>query len=217
MQTLTVTDYNELRKDSQVIEADGFGDKVLRLRDGNFLKLFRRKRLLTSDLLKSYSHRFVDNARELIKLGVPTVEVLVVYKIPSIERTAVCYRPLAGEPLRSWLTSCGTLEKQQLARDLGRFVARLHLSGVYFRSLHLGNILMMPDGRLGLIDVADMRCKGHSLSFSSRLRNFRHMTRYRDDMQLLGASTAILAETYNDMARTSKGFRLKLETILSGL
>ncbi|CAM3759121.1 lipopolysaccharide kinase InaA family protein [Parendozoicomonas haliclonae] len=216
MQTLTATDYNRLREGGEVIEADHFGEKVLRLKDESFLKLFRRKRLLTSDLLKPYSQRFADNARELEQRGIPTVDIITVYRIPSIERTAVHYRPLAGETLRTWLRTCTSLERQQLARELGQFIARLHRSGVYFRSLHLGNVLMMPDGRLGLIDISDMRCTSHSIGLRARLRNFRHLARYREDMELLGDSAAMLAETYNDMAGTSKGFRLKLDTILSG-
>ena len=215
MQILTATDYNRLRDGGRVIEADGFGDKVIILRDGTFLKLFRRKSLLTSELIWPYAMRFANNAHALIQRGIPTVEIKSVYKIPSIRRTAVHYRPLAGETLRKWLGECNELERQQLARDLGRFVAWLHRSGVYFRSLHMGNILRMPDERLGLIDISDMRCYGYSLGENSRLRNFRHMARYRDDIKLLGDSAAILAESYNDMAGAQKGFQQKLDTILA--
>ena len=216
MQTLTATDYEKLREGGKVIEKDGFGDKVIRLRDGNFLKLFRRKRLFTSDLIRPYSVRFALNARELERRGIPTVEIRSVFKIPSIERTAVYYRPLAGETLRNWLEGRSGPEREQLARDFGRFIAWLHRSGVYFRSLHLGNVLIMPDGRLGLIDISDMRCRGFSLGSGSRLRNFRHLARYHNDMKLLGDSAAILAESYNDIAGTSQGFRLKLDNILAG-
>ncbi|MTI15593.1 lipopolysaccharide kinase InaA family protein [Sansalvadorimonas verongulae] len=215
MQILTATDYNRLREGGRVIEADGFGDKVIILQDGTFLKLFRRKRLLTSELIWPYAMRFAENAHALIQRGIPTVEIKSVYKIPSIERTGVHYRPLAGDTLRTWLGECNDLERQHLVRDLGRFIAWLHRSGVYFRSLHMGNILRMPDERFGLIDISDMRCHNYSLSETSRLRNFRHMTRYRDDIKLLGDSTAILAESYNDMAGSSKGFQQKLDKLLA--
>ncbi len=216
MQTLTETDYSRLREGGRVIETDGFGDKVIKLENGNFLKLFRRKRRFSSALLSPYSSRFAKNAGKLARLDIPTVKVESVYKIPAIDRTAVHYRPLPGETLRDWLVDCSDMERLQLARDLGRFIARLHLSGVYFRSLHLGNILKMPDGRLGLIDISDMRCKMGSLREGVRLRNFRHLARYRDDIKLMADTTAILAESYNEMAATSKGFRQKLNRILAG-
>ncbi len=45
MHQLDQTDYLALRENCKVIEQDGFGDKVMILQDGTFLKLFRRKRL----------------------------------------------------------------------------------------------------------------------------------------------------------------------------
>ncbi len=216
MQTLNATDYNKLIKNGQVIEADHFGDKVIRLSDGSFLKLFRRKRLLSSELFRPKVKRFASNAKQLDKRGIPTVTVLNVYRIPSAQRTGVRYQPLSGYTLRQWLMACNEEAQQQLARDLGSFIARLHREGIYFRSLHMGNVLMMSDGHLGLIDIADMRCKNRSLGFGLRLRNFRHMTRYRDDVELLGNSVTLLADTYNEIAQAPAGFRQKLSTILSG-
>lgn len=50
MQAIDHSTYEALRKGAHVLEADGSGDKVLRLADGRMLKLFRRKRLLSSAL-----------------------------------------------------------------------------------------------------------------------------------------------------------------------
>lgn len=214
MQTLSATNYNNLRRNSHVVEADHYGDKVVCLENGHFLKLFRRKRLLSSELFVSYARRFAENARELEQRGIPTVSVLAIYRIPSVERIGVLYQPLEGCTLRVWLQACSDEQRLQLARDLGCFIAQLHDLGIYFRSLHLGNVLMMPDGCLGLIDISDMRCRRHRLGFSARLRNFHHMARYRDDMKLLGSAAALLAEAYNDIVESPSGFRQKLNMIL---
>ena len=64
---------------------------------------------------------------------------------------------------------------------LGAFIAKLHDRGVYFRSLHLGNIVMTPEGTLGLIDIADMRFSRGQLTASQRKRNLRHLLRYPSD------------------------------------
>ena len=50
MQSIDHSTYEALREGAHVLEADGSGDKVLRLADGRMLKLFRRKRLLSSAL-----------------------------------------------------------------------------------------------------------------------------------------------------------------------
>ena len=47
--------YMVLREGAEVLEVDHCGEKVLRLRDGNILKLFRRKRLISSALWYPYA------------------------------------------------------------------------------------------------------------------------------------------------------------------
>jgi tRNA A-37 threonylcarbamoyl transferase component Bud32 len=195
MQALDHNAYLALRDGARVLEADRFGDKVLHLRNGNFLKLFRRKRLLTSAALFPYAQRFADNARALQQRGVACPQVLAVYRIKSIERDAVYYAPLPGLTLRQ------LFDKPEMAAalraQLGEFVAQLHARGVYFRSLHLGNIVLTPDNALGLIDIADLKCQGRALSTAKRLRNFRHMLRYSQDRQwLLADNPAEFLQSY---------------------
>lgn len=63
---------NQMIEGAKILEADSYGAKVYLLQDGNIVKLFRRKRLLSSALLRPYSKRFIDNAAQLEKLGIPT-------------------------------------------------------------------------------------------------------------------------------------------------
>ena len=56
---------------------------------------------------------------------------------------------------------------------------------MYFRSLHLGNVLVLENGTFGLIDLADMRILPSPLSSGLRQRNLRHMQRYTEDRQWL--------------------------------
>ncbi len=175
-------DYCALREGAVVLEADGHGDKVLRLVDGTILKLFRRKRLLTSALFSPYARRFVNNAAALAKLGVPVPKVLDVVRIPALLRDAVHYSPLEGETLRCLLNSgLPHAREEQLKEQFTRFVIHLHDRGVYFRSLHSGNVVCMPDGRLGLIDFSDLRIYPWRLGRYLRARNMRRMQRMPDD------------------------------------
>jgi RIO-like serine/threonine protein kinase len=54
----------------------------------------------------------------------------------------------------------------------------LHGAGIYFRSLHLGNIVVTPDNEMGLIDVADMRFLRAPLNAELARRNLQHFARY---------------------------------------
>lgn len=183
MQALDYGRYLALREGATVLEADGSGDKVLRLRDGSMLKLFRRKRLLTSAAWYPYAKRFANNCQHLHARDIPCPGVKALYRIADIERDAVHYAPLPGSTLRQLITA-GTAHLPLYAQ-LGAFIATLHESGVYFRSAHLGNVVLTPNGHLGLIDIADLRVSKRALRRSLRLRNFKHMLRYAQDRQWL--------------------------------
>jgi tRNA A-37 threonylcarbamoyl transferase component Bud32 len=200
MQALDHNAYLALRDGAQVLEADRFGDKVLHLRNGNFLKLFRRKRLLTSAALFPYAQRFADNALALQQREVPCPRVIAVYRIKSIRRDAVYYAPLEGQTLRQLFDKPNIAAN--LRTDLAEFVAKLHSKGVYFRSLHLGNIVLTPNHDLGLIDIADLKCQRSALSMGKRLRNFQHMLRYSQDHQwLLGDNPVEFLQSYLTCSR----------------
>lgn len=179
-------DYLALREDAVVLEADPYGDKVLRLADGTIFKLFRRKRLVTSAALFPYAQRFVKNAQALARLGVPVPKVLNLVRIPAIARDAVHYAPLEGETLRSMARAgLAQADDRRLKSLFTRFVIGLHDRGVYFRSLHIGNVVCTPDGRLGLIDFSDLRIYPWRLGRYLRGRNMRRMQGIADEADWL--------------------------------
>ncbi|MBU6961098.1 toluene tolerance protein [Pseudomonas sp. CVAP len=174
---------NQMIKGARVLEADSFGPKVFLLPDGNILKLFRRKRLLSSALFRPYSKRFIDNAARLEKLGIPTLQTLTLHQLDTPGMTAVLYRPLPGETLRQLADKNG-FDWQQTLPALTAFIRELHAAGVYFRSLHLGNIVVTPGNQFGLIDVADMRFLRGPLPQHLVKRNLQHFARYIDREKL---------------------------------
>jgi tRNA A-37 threonylcarbamoyl transferase component Bud32 len=193
LQTLSHDAYLALRASATVVERDLHGEKVLRLEDGNYLKLFRRKRLLSSAAWYPYAQRFADNAAELRQRGIPCPEVVDVFRIAGFSRDAVRYIPLAGRTLRQVIETDAT--PQDLPEKLGRFVARLHGSGIYFRSLHLGNILLTPSGALGLIDVADLRTQSRALDSNQRKRNLLRLHRDPPDCSWLSGERKSVFDT----------------------
>ncbi len=196
-------DYLVLRGDAQVIEADGYGEKVLLRTDGSYLKLFRRKRRISSAAWYPYARRFADNAARLSQLGIPCPRVLAVYRFPDIQRDVVHYQPLPGDTLRQIIRRpMGDADAHALRDQLGRFVARLHEQGVFFRSIHLGNVVRTEEGHLGLIDFADMKILRRPLSDSQRQRNFAHLLRYREDgLWLLADSGTAFAQAYTAVSK----------------
>lgn len=177
MKTQTLERFETLKRDAQIIEQDGHGEKVLLLSNGNYLKLFRRKRLISSASWYPYAQRFVDNAKVLAERGIPCPRVIDVFRVESIQRDVVHYEPLHGTTLRKLIQQghLATEERKKLKGEFNQFVRGLHDSGIYFRSLHLNNVVLTPEGELGLIDISDIRVHRKPLSRFWRKRNLRRM------------------------------------------
>ena len=168
---------NTMIEGARILEKDSYGPKVYLLTDGNILKLFRRKRFFSSALFRPYSKRFIDNALGLQQRGIPTLTVLDSFQLDAPGMTAVLYRPLPGETLRQIANKEG-FDWEQNLEPLVTLIRRLHGAGIYFRSLHLGNIVVTPDNQMGLIDVADLRFLRAPLSPALVKRNLQHFARY---------------------------------------
>lgn len=182
-----------MREGAEVLERDPSGDKVLRLKDGTILKLFRCGRrppraggrnrdiallkfLVSSAVLYPYARRFEANARALARIGVPVPEVIATFRIKGLQRDAVHYRPLPGRTLRELDQGGLSSEEKSLLKDkLTRLIIHLHDKGIYFRSLHIGNVVRTPTGELGLIDFSDLRRYPWALGKYLRSRNLQRM------------------------------------------
>lgn len=169
---------------ARVLEQDERGIKVMQLPDGDMFKVFRVRNRFSSARLYSYARRFCRNALRLQKLDIPTVEIKQLFHLQGPAETAVLYAPLAGQTLRELLSRRALTDAE--AEQLGIFIARLHRHGVHFRSLHPGNIVLGTDGRLGLIDIADMSIYAWPLWCTTRLRSFTHLHRYPEQIRDLG-------------------------------
>lgn len=185
MLSLSKPEYDRWLGDHELIEKDRHGPKVLRCSNGDYIKLFRIKHLVSLSRLINPAVRFCRNAEQLKQRGFNTVTPIQCWQIPHQQRWAVRYSPVAGESLRDLLeknSRPGHPLPDKVIADVGALIAALHDKGVYFRSLHPGNIILQPDGQLGLIDILDCRFSwfGLSLSENQRQRNFAHWFRYAD-------------------------------------
>lgn len=181
---LTAAEFEQIKSDAEILERDAHGIKVLRLPNGDILKLFRVKHLISSARLYSHARSFCRNADRLGALGIPTVKIKQLFGLTNSSNAAVLYQPLEGRILRQIALTEGLSEIT--LQQLGAFVAELHARGVYFRSLHLGNVVVTGNGEFGLIDIADLSIRPWGLFFAERLRNFRHICRLEEDRVHIG-------------------------------
>ena len=195
MEKINLDQYQKLIKGAQVIEKDGFGLKVLDTNQGEMIKLFRRKSFFSTALFNPYAVRFVENSKQLTALNIPTINVTRLLWCGRIKRHIVVYERLAGDLLRDVLNQSSDVADKAFHK-FGIFIAQLHDKGVYFRSAHLKNILVLPNNELGLIDISDMQIKRNSLGMTLRQRNFKHILRYQEDKDLMSQHLDTFTASY---------------------
>ncbi len=193
MQRLNTEQLQQLIKDARILEADHRGVKVYQDPQGNIIKIFRHRRFFSSATFYPYALRFKHHAKILQKKGICSVQVRAVWRYQ--DTWVLQYPALTGETLRAILSQ-PTSKRAYYIALLGRYIATLHAQGIFFRSLHLGNILYQTDQQYALIDIADMRIYPLRLFFYQRLRNFRHLFRLLEDCQLLAQYVPQLLQHY---------------------
>ena len=205
---ISSAEFDRLREGARVLEMDLRGEKVLLTPDKHIIKLFYPRRRFTSATIYPYALRFWNNAQKLHKKGIPTVRCEQLRYDRQNSRHVITYPLLAGTTLRD------TLEKSPDNNDyltrLSAFLAMLHEKGILFRSIHLGNILVLENGGFGLIDIADMSLQRRPLGLVKRARNFRHLLHDkvdRDSLEQYGYKRFL--EQYEAEANIS-GFRRRL-------
>ena len=179
MKQLDHYSFEKMIAGATVISKDQYGDKVLQLSDGLMVKLFRLKRIFSSAVIWPYAKRFESGARKLKGLDIPSVKVIDAYRVKSMKRDIVLYEPLEGRTLRETLTD--NVDKDSLLRNFAVFLAKLHDKRIYFRSIHFGNVIVLPGGEFGLIDIAELRLYRTPMSLRRRAHNFGPIFRYKED------------------------------------
>ena len=183
LRRLSHKEFEELTHGATVVTSDAGGPKLLRRSDGRMVKLFRRRKLISSSLIWPVALRFCRAARRLDALEIPSVAVEAVYRVPTAMRDVVVYREIPGVSLREALCVKGRMDA--LVEMLAKLLAALHTKGVYFRALHFGNVLVREDGLLALVDVSECRFRRAPLHPELRARNFRPLFSYDEDTAVL--------------------------------
>lgn len=203
MRIVTANQWQDWLRLGEVLEKDSFGPKVLRLPDGDLLKIFRSRRNPLLVRLNPEARRFADRAIRLQAMDIQTPRIRECFWVNRDELVSAClYEPLRGQPLDK-LFHTQRAEFDRLLPQLAAYIFKLHLMGIYFRSLHLGNILHTPDGSFGLIDFLDLHFKRRPLGPMLVRRNFSHLRSYLQRRKVEGFPWDELMRHYAEAASNS--------------
>lgn len=154
--------------------------KIFETTDATIIKLFYpKRRRFSSDKFKPYAVRFCNNIKNLAAHGLI---------VPTLIKTQFCaekkiylvhYNKLPGTDVRSYAK-----ENIAVIDEVAKLIAKLHTKGIFFRSIHLENLLHQQDGQIALLDIVDVRFHRRALSLHTRYRNIKHMFQDENDKAL---------------------------------
>ena len=183
MKLLSEQNFQALIADGKVLERVNGIAKVIALENGEYFKAFFHKSRFSTSRVISRAGKFANNAAQLDKRGIDTITILELLRMKNPDRDCVLYQGVKGTILRDLLQE--SPRDKTLSGQFGRYLAQLHDKGVMFRSVHLRNVIVQPNGNMGLIDISDMRVNYFSLNSPQRRRNFKHVFRYASDKKSL--------------------------------
>lgn len=153
------------------------GPKIFETDDNEIIKVFYpRKKWLSSDRFIPYAKRFCDNAERLRNRGFKTLNITKVQYCRDLQTYIITYQKLSGVDARIVAQN-----DHSIVDNVASLLADLHNKGIFFRSIHLENILSQDDGKLALLDIVDVKFKNNPLSTYLRFRNLKHLFLIEDD------------------------------------
>ncbi len=174
MKVLSRTQLREYVAGHRVLSGTPERPGILRTSDDRIIKAFytrEKQKKISRNLIRPRAKRFAANGRNLERLGVvaPRVEELVFCR--EIPVHMVRYPVIDGGDVRKLCER----EDDSGLELLAGYLADLHRQGVYFRGIHLGNVMKTGEGSLALLDIADLQTSRRALSPWKRARNIAHL------------------------------------------
>lgn len=178
MQKISEQEFSTLCQGATILMESDSLPKVLETPSGDIIKIFPPRKSWIKTRLGLHGKRFVKNGNKLVKKGFSSVHVDQFYYCASLKSYVAIYQKLPGEEMRTLVSQGQT----QLLPEVAVFMARLHEAGIYFRAVHLAN-LIKEDSGINMIDVSNIKFRRHALGVVARFRNLVHMMNERNDKQ----------------------------------
>lgn len=154
--------------------------KLLEKHNGDIIKVFySKKKRFSSNNRKPYALRFCQNALLLRKTNINAPDIQLTQFCADLNSYILTYTKIPGENARVLSASmCDNIIPQ-----VAHYIATLHEQGIFFRSIHLENLLYDEKQGFSLLDIVDVTFKNKPLNLFLRYRNLKHMFMISDDRE----------------------------------
>lgn len=152
--------------------------RLLLSKQNKIIKHIYKRKLLSSSTLWPHVTRFVDNARHLASKNLLVPEINSVHFYPPLNCHILIYDYVDGETLSQHAQENGT----SFFPKLIKYITHLHKLGVYFKDIHLDNIIVKGE-TLTLIDLESIQYQKRPLTTTQRARNLVHLFNKKEDVK----------------------------------
>lgn len=172
------------------------------------VKFFYRRKLISTSIFSPQAKRFRANSIRLKQIGITAPEVSELIFCPEIPVHLAFYQYLKGDDFRVLCSK----NNHPCIDKLPSYMAMLHEKGVYFRAIHLGNVLQLDENELALVDISDLTFRSGQLTTFQRARNIAHLFNSSEDkLFLANYGLRRFLESYYQSAELSSGKIKRLE------
>lgn len=173
---------NDAEFNKFVEKADDLGHRKTFHKKNEIIKIFNVRGYISSGFFNTYASRIIKNSIRLTEHEIPSIEITNELAFQYNKRlSGVSYKYIPGKTYRD----LGNKITKEMITDLAKYISIIHKKGIYFRAMHLGNILL-HNKKLFLIDIAKIHFYPWSLFIFTRARAFRRMIKYQDDIKHFG-------------------------------
>lgn len=169
---------NDAEFNKYIEKADDLGHRKTFHKKNAIIKIFNVRGLISSGFFNTYASRIIKNSLKLKKYDIPSIEITNELVFQYNKRlSGVSYKYIPGTTYRDLRRKIS----MDMITDLANYISNIHKKGIYFRAMHLGNILL-HNKKLFLIDIAKIHFYPWPLFVFTRARAFRRMIKYQDDI-----------------------------------
>lgn len=173
---------NDAEFNKFVEKADDLGHRKTFHKKNEIIKIFNVRGYISSGFFNTYASRIIKNSIKLKEHKISSIEITNELAFQYNNRlSGVSYRYIPGKTYRD----LGNKITKEMITDLAKYISIIHKKGIYFRAMHLGNILL-HNKKLFLIDIAKIHFYPWPLFIFTRARAFRRMIKYQDDIKHFG-------------------------------
>jgi len=173
---------NDAEFNKFVEKADDLGHRKTFQKKNEIIKIFNVRGYISSDFFNTYASRIIKNSIKLKEYEISSIEITNELAFQYNNRlSGVSYKYIPGKTYRD----LGNKITKEMITDLAKYISIIYKKGIYFRAMHLGNILL-HNKKLFLIDIAKIHFYPWPLFIFTRARAFRRMIKYQDDIKHFG-------------------------------